>query len=68
MDLSREHLSENIWMIQWIRCLVYASRMEISWDCAIIAERNLKEYDEKYYERYKEILYETNVLYRKYEP
>ena len=31
MALSPKRLSENIWMIQWIRRLVYASRMENSW-------------------------------------
>ena len=30
MALSPKHLSENIWMIQWIRRLVYASRMDNS--------------------------------------
>ena len=36
--------------------------------CTFIVEKNPKEYDEKDYERYKELLYETNVLYRDYDP
>ena len=32
MDLSRKHLFENMWIIQWKRCLIYASRMENAWD------------------------------------
>ena len=30
MVLSLKHLSETIWLIEWIRHLVYASRMENS--------------------------------------
>ena len=35
---------------------------------ALITERNRKEYSSEEYKRYKELLYETNVLYRDYDP
>ena len=34
----------------------------------LINKKNPKEYDQKDYERHKERLYETNVLYRDYDP
>ena len=34
----------------------------------LITEKNPKEYDEEDYERYKELIYETNVLYHDYDP
>ena len=84
----------SIWMIQWIKRLVYASRMnakflignkiiKIQGDnivignevlvgtpglLTLITEKNPKEYDEKAYERYTGLFYETNVLYRDYDP
>ena len=34
----------------------------------LITKKNPKEYDEKDYERYKELIYETNMLYHDYDP
>ena len=35
---------------------------------ALIIERNPKEYSPEYYDQYQELLYETNAIYRDYDP
>ena len=38
------------------------------WFLGVITERNPKDYSSEDYVRYKQLLYETNVLYRDYDP